>query len=155
MIELKRILIPTDFSDNSAVALKYAIAFADQFGAAVDVIHVLEPPPAGLLLSYQALDEVSEQMKKNAQQQLEDLQSQWSDYCFPVTQTVLEGHPFVEIVRFARENNSDLIVLGTHGRGAVGHMLMGSVAEKIVRKSPCPVLTIRHPEHEFIHPDTI
>ena len=59
---------------------------------------------------------------------------------------------FVEIIRYARENNIDLLVLGTHGRGAIAHMLMGSVAEKIVRKAPCPVLTVRHPEHEFVMP---
>ncbi len=59
---------------------------------------------------------------------------------------------FVEIIRYAREKNIDLLVLGTHGRGAIAHMLMGSVAEKIVRKAPCPVLTVRHPEHEFVMP---
>ena len=62
------------------------------------------------------------------------------------------GHPFVEIVRYAREHEIDLIVMGTHGRGPIGHMLMGSVAEKVVRKAPCPVLTVRHPEHRFEYP---
>jgi nucleotide-binding universal stress UspA family protein len=62
------------------------------------------------------------------------------------------GGPYVEIVRCARDSSIDLIVMGTHGRGFVAHMLMGSVAEKVVRRAPCPVLTVRHPEHEFIMP---
>jgi nucleotide-binding universal stress UspA family protein len=59
------------------------------------------------------------------------------------------------IVDFAKEINVDLIVMGTHGRGAVAHLLMGSVAERVVRTAPCPVLTVRHPEHEFVHPDAL
>ena len=63
------------------------------------------------------------------------------------------GGPYVEIVRCAQESDIDLIVMGTHGRGFVAHILIGSVAEKVVRRSPCPVLTVRHPEHEFVLPD--
>ena len=62
----------------------------------------------------------------------------------------LIGSPFLEIVTYAKAQDIDLIVMGTHGRGPIAHMLMGSVAEKVVRKAPCPVLTVRHPEHEFI-----
>jgi nucleotide-binding universal stress UspA family protein len=65
---------------------------------------------------------------------------------------VREGTPFYEIITCAKELEVDLIILGTHGRGPFAHMLMGSVAEKVVRKAPCPVLTVRHPEHEFVHP---
>jgi len=60
--------------------------------------------------------------------------------------------PFPEILRFAADNEIDLIVMGTHGRGGVSHMLLGSVAEKVVRRAPCPVLTVRQPEHEFVEP---
>ena len=60
------------------------------------------------------------------------------------------GGAYIEIVRYAKERDIDLIVMGTHGRGFMAHMLMGSVAEKVVRKAPCPVLTVRHPEHEFV-----
>jgi nucleotide-binding universal stress UspA family protein len=67
--------------------------------------------------------------------------------------TVL-GHPVVEILRYAGEHNVDLVVIGTHGRGPLGHMVMGSVAERVVRKSNCPVLTVHHPEREFVVPDT-
>ena len=62
------------------------------------------------------------------------------------------GSPFLEIIAYAKSREIDLIVMGTHGRGPIAHMLMGSVAEKVVRKAPCPVLTVRHPEHEFLMP---
>jgi len=62
------------------------------------------------------------------------------------------GGPYVEIVRYAKERDIDLIVMGTHGRGFVAHMLMGSVTEKVVRRAPCPVLTVRHSEHDFVVP---
>ena len=65
---------------------------------------------------------------------------------------VLNGVPFVEIIRYARESEMDLIVMGTHGRTGLGHLLIGSVTERVVRKSPCPVLTVKHPEHEFVMP---
>ncbi len=69
-----------------------------------------------------------------------------------IVKVVRQGPPFLEIVRYAQEANIDLIVLGTHGRGGLAHMLLGSVAEKVVREAPCPVLTVRHPEHEFVAP---
>ena len=152
MIKIKRILVPTDFSDAGKSALMYAVAFADQFGAAVDLFHVVEPIPPGALLSYMPMEELKQSMQKDAEDQMEALHSAWEDYAFPVQRIVVEGHPFVEIIRQAKESNADLIVMGTHGRGAIAHMLLGSVAEKTVRKAPCPVLTVRHPEHEFVHP---
>lgn len=152
MITIKRILVPTDFSDQGKTALMYAVAFADQFGAAVDLLHVLEPVPPGALLSYVSLNDLKQGMHTDAEKQMEELHTEWEDYAFPVTKIVVEGHPFVEIIKHAKQSNADMIIMGTHGRGAVAHMLLGSVAEKVVRKAPCPVLTVRHPEHEFVHP---
>ena len=154
MIKLKRILMPTDFSDPGKSALLYAVAFADQFGAAVDLLHVVSPPPPGALLSSMPMEELRNNMREQAEVQMEELHSTWEDYAFPVNRIIVEGYPFVEIIRHANEHNADLIVMGTHGRGAIAHMLLGSVAEKTVRKAPCPVLTVRHPEHEFVHPLT-
>jgi nucleotide-binding universal stress UspA family protein len=65
---------------------------------------------------------------------------------------VREGPPVVEIVRYARDAEIGLIVIGTHGRGGLAHVFLGSVAENVVRKAPCPVLTVRHPQHEFVMP---
>jgi nucleotide-binding universal stress UspA family protein len=67
----------------------------------------------------------------------------------------VSGTPALAIVTYAKDANLDLIVMGTHGRGGMAHVLMGSVAEKVVRTAPCPVLTVRHPEHEFVLPDAL
>lgn len=152
MISIKRILVPTDFSEHGTKALQYAAAFADQFGAAVELIHVLESVPPGAMLSYTSLEELNASLRKDAAEKLEELHSIWHEYAFPVKRTVVEGQPFVEIVKHAREEQADLIVIGTHGRGAIAHMLLGSVAENVVRNAPCPVLTVKHSEHDFIHP---
>lgn len=152
MITIKKILVPTDFSEQGKTALMYAVAFADQFGAAVDLLHVMEPVPPGALLSYVSLNDLKKGMKEEAEKNMDELNTEWADYAFPVKKMVIEGHPFVEIIKHAKESNADMIVMGTHGRGAIAHMLLGSVAEKVVRKAPCPVLTVRHPEHEFVHP---
>ena len=152
MITIKRILVPTDFSDQGKTALMYAVAFADQFGAAVDLLHVMEAVPPGALLSYISLDELKKSVRTDAEKQMEELHTEWEDYAFPVQRLIVEGHPFVEIIKHAKDSNADMIIMGTHGRGAIAHMLLGSVAERVVRKAPCPVLTVRHPEHEFVHP---
>jgi nucleotide-binding universal stress UspA family protein len=152
MIELNHILVPTDFSKSGRNALKYAVTLADEFGSAVHLLHVVEPIPPGVLMSRIPMEDFRTNLMENAQQQMDELRNLWSEYNFPVTEVIKEGNPFVEIIQFARENDVDLIILGTHGRGAIQHALMGSVAEKTVRKAPCPVLTVRDPEHEFIHP---
>lgn len=154
MIPPKRILVPTDFSETSNVALKYAMSLAHAFSASLHVLHVVKKaafetpgatgdwtPPLGLLEELQggALDELRKVVEREAPQA----------YAEPIVRT---GSPFVEIVQCAKEMKIDLIVMGTHGRGPVAHMLMGSVAEKVVRKAPCPVLTVRHPEHAFVMP---
>lgn len=151
MISIKRILVPTDFSEHGTKALSYAAVLADQFGAAVELIHILEPVPPGAMLGYTSLQELNASLRKDAEEKLEQLDSIWHDYAFPVKRTVTEGQPFVEIVKHAQDNKCDLIVIGTHGHGAITHMLLGSVAENVVRSAPCPVLTVKHPEHDFIH----
>ena len=95
---------------------------------------------------------IEEDIERGATAKLETLPApQWQEK-LAITRKVLFGTPFIEIVRYARDNDIDLLVLGTHGRGAIAHMLMGSTAEKIVRKAPCPVLTVRPEAHEFVLP---
>lgn len=148
MIALKQILVPVDFSDPSAVALKYAKAFADNFQASLHLLHVLETVYYG----WEVPPLIDEEIEQGARKQLNALLTDGERQQFRTELHLLKGSPFVEIVRCAREKNFDLIVMGTHGRGPIAHMLMGSVAEKVVRKAPCPVLTVRHPEHEFVMP---
>lgn len=155
MIDLKRILVPTDFSKFSQQALTYAVALAEKFGSEICLLHVVQdlavfipdmvtvaPPIAPSL----------EQMTTAVQAAFDRVVRDNALDRFTHRRDVREGSPFLEIVRFAKENDVDLIVMGTHGHSGLIHVLLGSVTEKVVRKSPCPVLTVRHPEHEFVHP---
>jgi nucleotide-binding universal stress UspA family protein len=159
MINLRQILVPTDFSEPSANALRYARAFAESFGAALHLLHVVDEitfspyawigPEGGVpLAGYEPRAEVEQQVRERLGRVLTSQERER----FRARLELRVGSPFVEIVRYARAEGIDLIVMGTHGRGPIAHMLIGSVAEKVVRKAPCPVLTVRHPEHEFVLP---
>jgi nucleotide-binding universal stress UspA family protein len=155
MITLKRILIPTDFSEPSAVAVKYGLALSEAFGASVQILHVLEDPFIHGWAGEGYMPDLAsfrQTLREQANSQLEKTLSPADRAKYHAQVVTKFGAPFLEIVRFAKEQEVDLIVMGTHGRGPVAHMLMGSVAEKVVRKAPCPVLTVRNPEHEFIMP---
>jgi universal stress protein A len=146
---LTRILVATDFSDASEDALAYARMLADAFGASLHVLHVLEDLAAHAWTTevyVAALPGVHEEMERQAHDRLQQLLSEEERARYRAELVLRFGSPFVEIVRYAREHEIGLIVLGTHGRGALAHMLLGSVAERVVRKAPCPVLTVRHPE---------
>jgi len=150
MITLERILVPTDFSECSETARSYAAELAKRFTSELHLLHVVAPMA---LPGY--VGPIPEQLlhpEEGARQALE----QWSEPAFEdakdVVRTVITGTPFVEIVRCAREQDVDLIVMGTHGRSGVTHMLIGSVTEKVVRKAPCPVLTVRPQGHQFVMP---
>jgi nucleotide-binding universal stress UspA family protein len=147
MITLKNILVPHDFSDTSDAAMQYAVTLARTFGAKLEVLHVSDKArfematefPLGLDFSLE--DAIREHLLKiMASRDFRELK--------PVFE-VRTGTPYLEIVRYAKDRNVDLIVMGTHGRGFVAHAVMGSVAEKVVRHAPCPVLTVRYPHPEF------
>lgn len=153
MIRLKRILFPTDFSECSKRAQEYACALADQFQAELHVLHVMEDPglmlpdPAGgLSLPPNYLIE----QKQMAEKALDGLLAGESACGKKIVRASRMGNPYVEISAYAGEKEIDLIVLGTHGRSAIMHMLLGSVAEKVVRRSPCPVLTVHPAGHQFV-----
>lgn len=155
MIDLRRILVPTDFSKFSQNALTYATAFAEKFSSEVLLLHVVQDlalfiPEA--VLGTPAVTPPVEQFIASAKTALERTVAEMKLPGIAIRPEVAEGVPFEEIIRTAREKDVDLIVMGTHGHTGLAHMLMGSVAEKVVRKAPCPVLTVRHPEHEFVHP---
>jgi nucleotide-binding universal stress UspA family protein len=148
MIALKQMLIPTDFSEPSGVALRYAKAFAQTFQASMHLLHIIEPVYYG----WEVPPVIDEEIDRGVEKQMNALLTDDERSQFRAQFVHRRGSAFVEIVRYAREQNIDLIVMGTHGRGPIAHMLLGSVAEKVVRKAPCPVLTVRHPEHEFVMP---
>lgn len=158
MIALKNVLVATDFSDAAETALDYGRHFARTFGATLHVIHVVENVMARfaadaypvLLPDLQKEVEEAGQKKLLATLHNEDFTQLGA---VPVIRT--SAAPASTIAVYAKEAAIDLIIMGTHGRGGVAHLLMGSVAERVVRTATCPVLTVRHPEREFIAPDAL
>src|SRR4029450_6724981 len=159
MILLKKILVATHFSDPSDAALAYGRELARTFNASLTLLHVAENLAArgygadGFVFFE---PEMQRELETSARKQLEGLLCD-EDRGVLQAKTALRtsNAAAATIVEFAREAQIDLIVMGTHGRGAVAHLLMGSVAERVVRTAPCPVLTVRHPEHEFVVPDAL
>jgi nucleotide-binding universal stress UspA family protein len=155
VIDLHRILVPTDFSKHSEVALTYAAALAEKFGAELILLHVVQDLALFIPDAVAVAPPIAapvEQFAAAAREALERVARADNLQGLNVRREVREGTPFYEIIRFAKEGDVDLIVMGTHGHSGLTHVLLGSVTEKVVRKAPCPVLTIRHPEHEFVHP---
>lgn len=151
MIPFKNILLPTDFSANAKSAQDYACEFADQFGSRLHVLSVVQDaalvlPETGMFLTL-PLPSVHEIVEAAESSLKTVLDPQWVS-AHEVTLQVAVGTPFVEIVRYADENHIDLIVLGTHGRTGLRHVLLGSVAERVLRQATCPVLTIRSATQE-------
>ncbi len=151
MISIKNVLCPIDYSVYSEKALKYAIEFAEKYNAKLYLMHVLDIRIYDIndpeLYNVNVIDK--ETINK-LRERLHKCISEDTRKNIEVETIVIEGVPFAEIIKKAREFKVDLIVLGTHGRTGLSHAIMGSVAEKVVRKAPCPVLTIRHPEHDFV-----
>jgi nucleotide-binding universal stress UspA family protein len=154
MIRLKKILFPTDFSDNSLQALPYARAVAETFRAKLCLLHVVEP--MRMLMDDLAAPTSLIQMEADAEDRgkarLRDLLDLPARATLEIDERVVRGVPFAEIVRYARDEEVDLIVLATHGLSGIAHLLIGSTAEKVVRKAPCAVLTVKCPLHEFVVP---
>jgi nucleotide-binding universal stress UspA family protein len=156
MIALTSVLVPTDFSDASETALLYAKAFARAFGASLHVLHVVQEPfsqPWAVEAHGFALATMQEDWMREAKARIQTILAPDEPGTYRAELVTVLGHPVVEILDYAASHAIDLIVMGTHGRGPLGHMLMGSVAERIVRKAPCPVLTVRHSAREFVVPD--
>ena len=153
---IKKILCPTDFSENSEHALKYALALATLSQADLQLFHVVEPItyPQSTEFFEPVLDEVELMMKMETafQQQLEDQVTTLKAKYPKIKGKLVTGNTFLEIIQAARDDDVDMIVMGTHGRTGLAHVLIGSVAERVVREAPCPVLTVKHPEHEFVKP---
>jgi nucleotide-binding universal stress UspA family protein len=149
MIEMKRILAATDFSEYSAEAIGYACALADKFDSELHLLHVLEvhagstPIFAGGVAVVPRVKETREAAEKALERVAPGRDA---------VRATTEGPAFLGIVRYAKARDIDLIVLGTHGRSGLAHVMLGSVAERVVRRAPCPVMTVRHPKHEFVTP---
>lgn len=156
MIKLDKILVPTDFSDFSRPAMQYGCAIAARFGAELHLLHIVPDPamlvPEAAAFSIETMQAQSESLVKDAEAMLQKLPLDGWGNEKPIVRAVRVGAAFMEIIDYARENEIDLIVIGTHGRSGLMHILMGSVAERIVRKAPCPVLTVKPEGHQFVMP---
>jgi nucleotide-binding universal stress UspA family protein len=153
VIALKNILVPTDFSETSEIAVTYAKALAEAFGATIHVLHVFEDPASYLPAeALEALPSFWEDLKRDARKRLDQVLAGPEAQKLDIRRVARMGPTFVEIIGYAKDEAIDLIIMGTHGRGPIRHMLLGSVAEKVVRKAPCPVLTVRPPAHQFVMP---
>jgi len=155
MLTLKTVLVPTDFSEASESALRYGKAMAEAFGASLHVVHVMEDLLAHAWAAevyVSSMPQLRDEIEKESRQRLAALLTDAERTTLRAETALLAGNPFLEIIRYAKAHGVDLIVMGTHGRGPIAHMLLGSVAEKVVRKSPCPVLTVREAQHEFVMP---
>ena len=147
MREIKTILAPVDFSAGSAWALDYAQMVAKRFGAAIHLVHICEVPSmatASMDAYAVAYSDFSQRLGDEAEHQLAEIAAGIQD--IRTSTEILFGNPARCIVTAANTNNADLIVMGTHGHGAIAHVVMGNVAERVVRTAPCPVLTVREPK---------
>ena len=142
-MQIRTILFPTDFSQGARVAMDHAVSLARDYNAKLILLYVIQDISISewYIPSSLSVADLVEDMQKSAWQEMEDIEK-----------IVLRGVPFVEIVKTAREKSADMIVIGTHGWTGIDHILFGSTAEKVVRKSPCPVLTVRMAGKEFKMP---
>ncbi|MBU2445647.1 MAG: universal stress protein [Bacteroidetes bacterium] len=142
---MEKILVPTDFSDLSYTALEYASIIADTYDAEVFLIHVLEHLPVEKKKKNEQGKTIRE-YKKEARDKLKELSMKFLPLVENVEFVVLQGNPYKEILKYVVDNEIGLIVLATHGKTGFKHVLIGSIAEKIVRHAPVPVLTVKPTE---------
>ena len=161
MIALNQILVATDFSEPANAALTYGRELARRFGATLHVLHVIEDFGARFVevpLYTVDLGRMQTDAEGRARVRLQSLLSEEDWQALHAKAVVLTSNsPSEAIISYARDAMPMIgcIVMGTHGRGGIARLWMGSVAERVVRSAPCPVLTVRHPEHEFVMPDAM
>jgi nucleotide-binding universal stress UspA family protein len=140
--DIRRILVPHDFSDTAESALSYAVSLAKKFEARVTVLHAYEVPTLGSSEALVASLEFASEIERAAGKALDEIAERTRKAGVNVETMIRRGTPWLEINATAEQMKVDLIVMGTHGRKGVSRVLLGSVAEKVVRTAPCPVLTV-------------
>ena len=150
LLKLKSILVPLDFSETAQKALVYAFKFAEQFGAKITLLAVVEPFVSPDFAAFPLVMEPDKVMRAT-KDRLDTLIKKTGLPAQLIEKTLVRhGSPFFEITEAARTLKVDMIVLTTHGYSGLKHILMGSTAERVVRHAPCPVLVVRDNEHEFV-----
>jgi nucleotide-binding universal stress UspA family protein len=152
VIKLRKVLVPTDFSDSARHAFSYGVSFAREYKAELVLLHVVENLTVGYAsdLFPVPLAEVFEEISGYAKVELKKLGDEARGKGLNVREMVIQGKPSAEIVRVAQEETADIIVLGTHGKGMLDKAIFGSTAERVIRRAPCPVLTCGLVGHEFV-----
>jgi len=155
MLSFNVILVPTDFSDHSLRALSYAIGLAEKYGAEIKILYVNEPALQVSDMAWVGVDERSlkNEHVKEARRNLERIVREKIPSDLPSAAEVRNGDAVDEIIQFADDVNADVIVMATHGRSGLSHILMGSTAEQVIRKASCPVLTLKHPMQVTSRPE--
>lgn len=143
-IRLQQLVVPVDFSDCALDALEYGVQMAKDFGASLTLLHILEPVPYGddLTLGQAEQDQRDQRIDSQLRAWVSAIQLEGVS----VREVIRGGVPADSILEFVRASAGDLIVMGTHGRRGISHMLRGSVAEAVLRRAPCPVLAMRNPQ---------
>jgi nucleotide-binding universal stress UspA family protein len=152
MISLEKILCPIDHSDGSKEALKYAVSFAMKNEAKLYLLHVIDIRSFDESIDTMAAQIPNDETIKQLKTKLLECVPEEIRSDMQIEALVVQGIPFAEIISIAKGNNVDMIVMGTHGRTGIAHIMIGSVSEKVVRKAHCPVLTVRQPGHKFVMP---
>lgn len=152
LLKIEKILVPVDFSEYSKMALDYSIEFSKKFNSELILIYVIEPIvyPSDFGLGQIPINQVDFEIQTKAEEELKKLIEEKVPSDVKASFIVKTGKPFLEIINAAQELNCDLIIIATHGHTGIEHILFGSTAEKVVRKSPVPVLTVR--EKKFKSP---
>lgn len=148
---IKKILVPVDFSPYSQSALKYAKSFAEKLDAEIICVYVIEPLifPADFSMGQISFPVIDAETTERAKNEMNSLINNEFGETNSIKSIIRTGKPFIEINEAAREINADLIIIASHGHTGVEHLLFGSTAEKVVKKAPCPVLTLREPVKGF------
>jgi nucleotide-binding universal stress UspA family protein len=156
MVAIKTILLPTDGSECSSRAMAYALSLASQYGGRVVALHVIDQRwddqtrAAFVEIGPELMQKLHSGNAQEARRILQEVAHAGARSGVPVETRMATGIPFEDIVRVGKELSADLIIMGTHGRTGVSHLLLGSVAEKVVRRAHCPVMTVRLEEHDSV-----
>ncbi|MBN2654107.1 MAG: universal stress protein [Nitrospirae bacterium] len=148
-MNIKRVLIPTDFSDSAMHALEYAVDLAKKYGADLFIINVIYDvaSASGMYVPHVSVNEMFREMEENANKEIRLFGAGLYEDMKNVTHSVIRGAPYEEIIKFSEQNSIDLIVMGTHGRKGLDRLFFGSTVDRVLRNSKCPVLAVRAP-HE-------
>ena len=159
--EIKNILYATDLSENARYALKYASTIANRFGAAITILHVLEellPSSLGLVSEIVGQERWADLKKRNEEKVIASIRTRIEDVCNEISQSIPEcpfivqeiivktGHPVDQIIHYAKKENCDMVVIGSHGQGIFSEAVLGSTSRRVLRQCTKPVLVVRLPE---------